>query len=417
MKIERFIIALLCLFLLSCSAKPGAKTVADADKLFKAGNESGAKALYLKAAELGNADAHFALAYKYVVPEQEGVYHFSEAAKRGHSEALGYALDGLLFRADSLTAADPQKALDIFNAALKANPRIELFDMAAQLDTIKKCVEAGPFDGEAFIKKYGIKKDELNGFYCVWKIAEEASKGGRFGKPDPKLTFLLISRGGFVPAEFIGAVRDFYGYWKGGVVKVFDICDYAGSGAGLTLCSQRAAEVSKKDFKKRLNTFAAGLDKTTGSLAAAAYEAARAYISEKAEKEEGHDGSGYHAWEENSKFEQETAFFDLLEKIRKGFVPEGVKEISFSEKEMEEKLAALTAAVKAKPIDGMKFLIDDTTIKSVQKTWEPYRDKCADLFTALSPGTKETMWKSWLTQARTDELKKVEELGKVYDIK
>jgi TPR repeat protein len=85
-----------------------------ADKAFDAGKKEDAKKLYLKAAAMNNGDAHFAIAYKFVVTDDESVFHFSEAARLGNAEALGYALDELFFRAGSLTKASPEKAYALY---------------------------------------------------------------------------------------------------------------------------------------------------------------------------------------------------------------------------------------------------------------------------------------------------------------
>lgn len=81
-----------------------------ADKYYQAGDKEKAKEYYLKAAKLGSADAHFAIAYKFTVTKEESIFHFSEEAKLGHGQALMYALDELLFRANSLTEANPRDA-------------------------------------------------------------------------------------------------------------------------------------------------------------------------------------------------------------------------------------------------------------------------------------------------------------------
>ena len=130
-----------------------------ADKYYEAGEKEKAKACYLKAAELGSAEAHFAIAYKFIVTKAESILHFSEAAKLGYAEALQYALDALLFRANSLTLADPGKALEVYELAKKRNPAIQLPDEEETVGVIKKCAEAGPFDAAGFIRKYRLQID------------------------------------------------------------------------------------------------------------------------------------------------------------------------------------------------------------------------------------------------------------------
>lgn len=68
-----------------------------ADKAFDTGEKDKAKELYLKAAAMNNADAYFAIAYKFVVSKEESIFHFSEAAKMGHAKALEEVFDALFF--------------------------------------------------------------------------------------------------------------------------------------------------------------------------------------------------------------------------------------------------------------------------------------------------------------------------------
>jgi TPR repeat protein len=99
-----------------------------ADKSYESGDKEAANALYMKAAEEGSAEAHFALAYKYRLPPKESLYHYVEAAKKGHEKALEYALDGLLFQSGGMRTADPQKALDLYLEVKKSYPAIHLAD-------------------------------------------------------------------------------------------------------------------------------------------------------------------------------------------------------------------------------------------------------------------------------------------------
>ena len=73
--------------------------VKTADSLYKAGNKTGAKEMYIKATSMGNADAHYDLAYYYVVTAAESLYHNTEAAKQGQEKALAEVLDEFGVRA------------------------------------------------------------------------------------------------------------------------------------------------------------------------------------------------------------------------------------------------------------------------------------------------------------------------------
>jgi len=106
----RFAFLLLPVILLTGCGGDYKEDLRQADKLYEAGDRESAKKLYVKAANKGSADAHFATAYKYHVTPEERIYHYSKAAMKGHEDALDCALDALLFRANSLERANPQKS-------------------------------------------------------------------------------------------------------------------------------------------------------------------------------------------------------------------------------------------------------------------------------------------------------------------
>lgn len=54
------------------------------ESALEAGDRESARIAFEKAAELGSAEAHFALAYKFRNSPERLAYHFAEAAKRGH---------------------------------------------------------------------------------------------------------------------------------------------------------------------------------------------------------------------------------------------------------------------------------------------------------------------------------------------
>jgi hypothetical protein len=209
------------------------------EELNELGETEAAKNIYLEAAKLGSAEAHFSLAYKFVVSRPKAIYHFSEAAKKGHPKALAGALDALLFRANSLNLADPKRALNLYYIAKKANPKLTLYDEKIILKVMKMCSEPKEFDAAKFIEKYDLPDNIDRNPYYVWEFAEEASRGGRFGEPDPELVFNLVMRGGWAPAEFVSAVMATYENWKNRVVEKFDICDHVTSHSGSIYCTSR----------------------------------------------------------------------------------------------------------------------------------------------------------------------------------
>jgi hypothetical protein len=251
---KKYIISLLLLFTFCQSAfcQSSNEIVKSANKEYDLGHKENAKKLYLKAAAMNNADAHFYLAYKYYLNYDERVYHFSEAAKMGHQEALKYILDELFFRADDLNKSNPELAYEIYNIAIKKNPKITDEYIKDNIKTIKKCLEAGPFDKKAFITKYKIKEEEIKYGYAVWELASKLSKRKGKGKISPKLLLQLVARGGCVPAELKFAVDFAYDNWKKNKVEVFELCDFVTSSIGKTYCSEKDIKASNIENKKRI---------------------------------------------------------------------------------------------------------------------------------------------------------------------
>jgi hypothetical protein len=373
-----------------------------ADNAYQAGDEKKAKKLYLKAAPEGSAEAHFELAYRYVWPNNEGLNHYIKAAQKGHEKALGYALDGLLFRADSLKSADPQKALDLYLLAKRTNPGLHLFDEEHVARVLQMCAEPKGFDAIAFMNKYNIKEEEVENFgYGTWELAEEASKGGRFGKPDPWLVLNLVIRGGSVPAELSYAVEDTYKNWKNGVVKEFNICDYVTSGYGEGYC---AARRKKKEEAKR----SAAEKRITSNWPKDHQDAFRelkgiaaAYFDARVENEVDQSGTARAAlmiYEENS---LEEEFHNSLKKCEGGDLP-GFGLLDF--KKADAILNKIYSMIM-KTSDREYGTVKPAGINSVQRKWLDYREAWVRFGSVRYPRVKGDSWRSWLTQERVEQLR------------
>jgi hypothetical protein len=211
------------------------------ESALKAGDQESARIAFEKAAELGSAEAHFALAYKFVNSPEQSAYHFAEAAKRGHQEALDRALDKLFFMARNLMVGNPKEALEVYRLAVNANAAVR-WPRYRNIDTVRKCAEAGAFDADAFIDAHGLAQEHDTsylGFYHVWELAEDAAAGGRFGPPNAELVLHLVCRGGVVPAEVEFAVSTVHAQWKAGKAPDFNICNNVSSRIGIGYCSGR----------------------------------------------------------------------------------------------------------------------------------------------------------------------------------
>jgi len=361
----------------------------------------------LKAAENGSAEAHFAIAYRYVVTHEESIYHFSEAAKKGHEEALGYALEKLLFRANSLKLADPNMALAIYYAAKKENPDLYLYDEKEKVRVMKMCVDPKGFDASSFLKKYEVlDEDGQYPFYDIWELAEEASRGGRFGKPDPELLLNLVIRGANVPAELESAVNEVYNNWKNNVIKEFNICNHITSGMGQGYCASR--ENDKEAIKRRavLKEIKRKLGTDYIKLVDKSYKSAAKFIETKAIYEEGHGGSGRSAWIIGSKMAQKSNYLELIDNVLKGFIPENHNSYKESDLLLNKIYKKVIKKLKSKKEDEQyPFTYQD--IRKVQRLWIPYRDLSSQLYNKISDSVEEEEWKTWLTNKRITELKTV----------
>jgi len=385
--------------------------VKSADKAYDLGEKEKSKELYLKAAAMNNAEAHFNIAYKFIVTHEESVFHYSEAAKLGHKDALEHALDVLFFRANSLTESNAEKAYEIYKSAKNANPNLEIFAEEVQLRSLKRCIEANPFDANAFIKKYNIKDTELDGTYGIWELAAEASRGGRFGIPNPKLVLQLVCRGGFVPFELKFAIDTTYKCWKENEAFEFNVCDYVGSGFGLSYCSAKAEDKANKEFLARVKTLSSKLKNGAGASLLNAFSIASKFIEEKAWNEEFHGGSGYASWARGSIIEQKTAYLGLIETINNAHVHDSIRTIRDSDKMLNQIYQIVMDTLNHSPITGFNTEVNASGLRAVERLWIKYRDSSALLFSQIEPSVSKQQWINWLTAVRLKELRKILELA------
>ncbi|WP_020591274.1 lysozyme inhibitor LprI family protein [Kiloniella laminariae] len=389
----------------SASNFPALELLEQADALYEDGDREGAKLLYLQAAKLGSADGHFELTYKYILSDEERLYHLSEAAKLGHSEALSYVLDALVFRADSLRWANPQAALELFYQAQQVNPALELYDGEAKLRVLQMAAEPRGFDPEAFITRYKLDEAALeDDFYGIWQLAEEASRGGRFGKPDPELVLNLVIRGGSVPAETSAAISDAYANWKAGQAEPFNICDYVTSGSGMGFCAARSKQQDSQTRDNQLIQFKATLAPELHPLLEQAYADASSFIEAKAADEEGHGGTGRAAWILNSEMEQKNAWITMVKQVQsRKLIPSSPHDLATADRALNNSYKDATAFL-ARP-DQPDYLPSPDELRAVQRLWLPYRDSTTRLLQALNPALDQQSLLGWMSNSRTAQLK------------
>jgi uncharacterized protein YecT (DUF1311 family) len=382
-----------------------------ADSLYKAGDKTKAKDFYQKAASLGNADAHYALGYYYALPEDVHRYHFMEAAKMGHEEALDYVLEDLFYRAGDLQIANPELAYEIFKIAKSKNPSIKLAETDSKIVIIKEAIEPGPFDAKKFIEEYNIKDSEITSDYGVWNLAAEASKGGRFGPPNPKLVLQLVSRGGWVPAETMAAVDDTYRNWKENINAEFIPCDYVTSGYGQGYCAGLDEKEANKTFQIRINELTPKLKNNAGKLLLNAFQIASKFIEEKAWDEEGSDGSGYVAWARESIIEQKTVYLNLVERTNKSEGLDSIIAGNNVDRNLNDAYQKVLKQLTKKPITDIKMPITADNVRHVQRLWIKYRDSSSLLLAQIEPAISQSKWIDWMTKIRTRQLLEILDYG------
>lgn len=408
------LIHLILIFCLSSCFQNSNEFLKLGDAALESGDKIKARELYLKAAEMNNAVAHFNIAYKFINTHEESVFHFSEAAKLGHEESLENILDILFFRANSLSNANPEEAYQIYIIAKEVNSTLNIYDEENKITLLRMCLEAGPFDAVSFMEEYDIREDEFNNEYEIWELAAEASRGGRFGKPNTKLALQLISRGSSVPFELESALNDAYKHYRAGMSFDFSVCNYVSSGQGISYCAAQSAKVAKTNDSERLKNLNTQLKEGAQELLLNAFNEASIFIEEKARKEEFHDGSGYQGWIITSITQQKTAYLDLIEQINESRFDEITNYTENPDKILNETYQILMDKLSNSPILGMNAELNASGLRAVQRHWIKHRDSSALLFEQLDPSVSSQQWTEWLTIARVSELKEVLQMVEEY---
>jgi uncharacterized protein YecT (DUF1311 family) len=394
--------------------------LAEANSAYETGNKDAAKQLYMQAAQKGSAEAHYSMCHKFTLPDEKYVFHLTKAARKGHTTALENALGRFLI-GGGLDNINPKLALEIYNEAKASNPALSLYKEEKTLRIMKMSVEMsiglGPFDAGKFREKYKIREPdrepgEIDGHYFIWSLAEEACRGGRFGKPNRKLAFQLIIRGGGVTAEFESAIEEAYQKWKNDEPYQFVIDDHITSGIGGAFCSGRKHDAVVEECQREINEISDDLPAQDRDRLAKSYGAFTKFIDEKAWTEEGHGGTGWMGWTFDSLIEHKREYVKLVKSVSKGFNPDFQHGYQVTDQRLNETYKALIADLKKASFKPGHTRITHDMVIDVQRLWIPYRDSTAELFSSLNPAVDIMTWKSWLTDARTKQIEELIRLKK-----
>ncbi|USD34735.1 MULTISPECIES: lysozyme inhibitor LprI family protein [Vibrio] len=379
--------------------------VTKAQKLYEAGDKKQAQTLFIQAAEQGSAEAHFRLAYQYVLPDEESVYHLQQAAAHGHQEALKYYLDKVFFRAGSIRMSDPKSALETYYKAKHKNPRLSLYGEQEKVQVLTYAAEVPERDPDTFFKTFQVEDEDGDWpFYDVWELAEQASKeGGKFGKPDPELVFWLITRGGDVPAELSFAVTDYYKHWKNDQVVPFNLCHYVTSGAGAGYCADRNAVEQEKRRQSELSALTEKLPGESLALLNLAYKEMEDFVTLKAQQEEMHGGTGRTAWIIDSIQSQKDLYLSMLDKAIQGDIEAVSTPLSETDSQLNASYKKLMSALKLPAEDYAMLKPEADDVREVQRQWIKHRDATCRLIASVEPRLKEQCL-NWITAKREQEL-------------
>ena len=233
----------------------------EADVLQKLEAFEQARALYRKADSSGSCPEQLVAAYVASSGQGERLFLDMEAARKGDMRALRASLDRLyLDRRDSF--GDPSLALELFNAAKKANPKGSIEGEAEVAELLKMAVASGPFDMEAFLNSDNLAdwrqraaaspESEGGPSFFLWELAEEASVGGRFGRPDPQLALQLAARAAGSLGERLSAVRAAHANWNGNATAKFEYRKHLPSLEGAQQAEKDRAGRSEWEYHREL---------------------------------------------------------------------------------------------------------------------------------------------------------------------
>lgn len=387
------------------------KMVSDADQLYEAGQKDEAKTGYLLASYMGSPEAHYNLAYRYIVDNRE--YHLEQAAIHGHEEALRLYLDHTFYRAGSIRQANPHKAAAVYTRAVSENPNINIKYLDPET-VLLYAAELDIRDKEAFFTKYGVAdEDDEYPFYDVWELAEEASRPSEiFGSPDPELVFWLITHGGVVPSETDTAVKVYYNRWKAGGPIEFNLCEFVTSGMGATYCAARNAEEREKLRKTDIDILMRELEPAKRLLLQTAYQEMTDFVTQKARGEEMHGGTAFAATTTWSIDEQKQEFIALVEKIINGKIPRQGLDLDAEDAKLNDEYRLLLNMIEKNSDLSMGLnasMVSLEEFRDTQRQWIKYRNAMEKFYQSVTGDDPNNM-RSLMTRKRNEDLASLKRL-------
>ena len=281
-----------------------------------------------------------------------------------------------------------------------------------QWELMQIALESGDLDLNAFLRDQRLKKEDLRASpYAIWELAQEASKGGRFGGPNAKLALQLVLRGGGNVKEREAAIRQCHAILKGTRSGPFDLAECIHSRVGKAYLLSRTAPPCIPAVEG-----AASLSEKLGgnalrALFAAAFESAQTF----AEAESQHYAGcrGFFTWESNRAGYEDSVlrgFVNEMNSVVSGKLPELIAGDDDPETTLEELIKEAHIFMRG-PLKGVIRDVQDPALDDcfyfaegegavLHKTWKSYRDAAARFLHALKPERTEEEWKRWMNNRR-----------------
>jgi len=378
-----------------------------------------------KAGKQGLAEAWFWIGNN----TPNGFPYYKRAAELGYPDAFPVLIDHYML---SGTSADYDKAKAIAELARQKNIQIgfDQNDSQEKINTINHCLEAGlpkippsdlpsPQEASRFkdldCDKYryglGTAIDFVKYRQCLLAQKEvnnislsEIYANGWGVARNPALALALICHAdNLAPAELYGMVTRLYetrAFKK--LPKPFDFCKYITSGANMGVC----AAIDEKQKAAKQSAELATIMKKWPQKDRLAFQdlkkAADTFFDEHSTLELDMSGTARSAIAIGEKSTLNDQFLAFIKQFEKGRLP---KVIDF--KEADKNLNMLYAKIMAQPFNEEMMTINQAGIKKTQRAWLQYRDAWARFGTLHYPQTQALAWKTWVTENRIKQLKKL----------
>lgn len=324
-------------------------------------------------------------------------------------------IETLIYRADSPAEVDPQRALELYqrfydeleNASWPDDAIVRKYDADSMLLVLNNAAKVKPFDITQFAKTYDIDlEEERRKPYGIWRLAEEASKGGRFGPPNPELALQLVVRGASVPSEWDFALEMIYPVWEKGEPFTFDLCQYVMSAWGTRFCDNRQEALRAVEIKEQLDSYKRRLEPDQAHLIDDLYESVMTYVQHKSEHEEGH--SGGFGWRQRHMHSSEVGrrehFLSMLEKMMNGERPFTSAKIQDTSAALEPLLKDFKIVIPAHLEEAELYMISLEGVELTQEKWLVFRSNVQSLVTEVASSELADAWCAYFTDERVKDL-------------